>query len=382
MEALEERLRKLTAAGIGDNRIKWAREWQERGKKVVGLSDSLVPEEVVYAAGMLPWRIQGTWETDVPLAAVYRIAQSNTFLTHVLQSLLSGQLAFLDGVICSNRDEEFVRFRDFCEWLGKFEFAYLLEVPAVDSDFTRLRFSRQLREFIRAIEEFGSVEIDDQSLRNAIATYNKGRELLRRAYELRKRESPALSGGEALGLALAATVMPRSQFNEELETLLPHLETREVESRCLGPRILLSSDLLDNPAFIDLIEDTGCLVAMDDMDTGSRYFWECVDDCGDDPVYSLASRYLKNNLPRMFDWRGQAAQIVRWTEEYRIDAVLELPDVFDYTRGFRRPFLERWLKEAGIPSMSFDRSYSLQSSGQLKTRVEAFLEMLGSQGIE
>jgi benzoyl-CoA reductase/2-hydroxyglutaryl-CoA dehydratase subunit BcrC/BadD/HgdB len=140
--------------------------------------------------------------------------------------------------------------------------------------------------------------------------------------------------------------------------------------------VLLSSDMLDNPAYVELVEQAGCLVAMDDLDNGSRYFWKTTDGNSQDPTYDLARRYLRNGSPRMFDWRGQIEQLVTWVKEFNIDGVLELADTFDYPRGFRRPYLERWLKEEGIPAMSFDRDYCLANVSQLKTRIGAFLEIL------
>lgn len=379
MESIEDKFTKLVNAGNKENRNKWAHEWQENGKKVIGILDSLVPEEIIYAAGMLPWRIQGTWQADVSRAATYLLSQSNTFLNHVLQSVLDGELDFLDGMVCSNRDEDFVRFRDFWEWLGKSKLAYLAEVPVIASELSQQRFVGEIRAFISVIEEFAKVKVSDSALLQTIATYDKGRDLLIKMYELRKRPMPPLTGGEALAITNAAMVMPRDEFNQELEAVLPYLEKRDVKVSHTQPRIMLSGDLLDNPAYIDLVEETGCLVAMDDMDTGSRYFWEKVDGSKEDPAQALAKRYLKNRSPRMFDWRGQAEYLVRWAKEFNIDGVLELPDTYDYTRGYRRPFLERWLEEAGIPSMSFGRDYHLSNIGQLRTRIGAFLEILESK---
>lgn len=373
---MEDELEKLVSAGNKENRTKRARKWQQQGKKVMGVLDSLVPEEVIYAAGMLPWRIQGTWQADVSRAMVYRIPEGQSYLNHVLESLLEGELDFLDGMVCSDRDEDFLRFWDYWRHLAKTLPAYIIEVPVIDSELTRQRFAAKIREFIGVIENFGKVKIDDSSLRNAIAVYDKGYTLLRKIYELRKREVPPLSGGEALALANAAMVIPRDEFNKELEALLPYLEKRKANIKHTRPRIMLSSDLLDNPAYVDLVEEAGCLVAMDDLDTGSRYFWETVDGGSKDPAYALAVRYLKNRSPRMYDWRGQTEQLVQWVKEFDIDGVLELPDMYDYTRGFRRPYLERWLKEAGVPSMSFGRDYHLANVGQLKTRIGAFLEIL------
>jgi benzoyl-CoA reductase/2-hydroxyglutaryl-CoA dehydratase subunit BcrC/BadD/HgdB len=372
---MEDKLNRLISAA-NKNRTKWARQWQKQGKKVIGVLDELVPEEVIYAGGMLPWRIQGAWRDDVSLAMVYRLPQSCDFLTHVMESLLEGELDFLDGMVLSNRDEDFVRFRDYWEWLSKTRFLYLIEVPLMDSDLTRRRFTGRIRDFINVMEKLGGVKISDSSLRRAIASYDKGRVLLRKVYELRKKEVPSLSGGEALAITTAAMVMPRDEFNKELEELLPYLEKRKANVHFTRPRLLLSGDLLDNPAYIDMVEEAGCLVAMDDLDNGSRYFWETVGNKDNDPAVVLAKRYLKNHSPRMLDWREQSEKLIQWAKEFRVDGVLDLPDLYDYTRALRRPFWERQLKKAGISEMSFERDYQLANVGQLKTRVGAFLEML------
>src|SRR4030042_4430528 len=105
---MENKLKNLMSAGNRENRVRWAHQWQGQGKKVIGGLDSLVPEEVIYAAGMLPWRIQGTWQEDVSLAMVYRMPQSCDFLSHVLESLLEGELDLLAGMGLSNRDDDLV----------------------------------------------------------------------------------------------------------------------------------------------------------------------------------------------------------------------------------------------------------------------------------
>ena len=373
---MEDKFKQLMSVGDPKNRTKWAQEWRQQGKKVIGVLDSLVPEEVIYAAGMLPWRIQGTWREDVSKAMTYRHPHGNTFLNHVLESLLEGELDFLDGMVCSDRDEDFLRFWDYWRHLAKTLPAHIIEVPVIDSELTRERFAAKIREFIGVIENLGKVKIDDNSLRNAIAVYDKGYNSLRKIYELRKREVPPLSGGEALAMTTAAMVMPRDEFNNRLEELMPYLVQRRASVSHPRPRVMLSSDMLDNPAYVELVEQAGCLVAMDDLDNGSRYFWRITDGNSQDPAYDLARRYLQNGSPRMYDWRGQTEQLVQWIKEFDIDGVLELPDMYDYTRGFRRPYLERWLKEAGVPSMSFGRDYHLANVGQLKTRIGAFLEIL------
>jgi benzoyl-CoA reductase/2-hydroxyglutaryl-CoA dehydratase subunit BcrC/BadD/HgdB len=374
--AMEKKLEELLDTGNLNNRNQWAHEWQKQGKKVIGVLDTLVPEEVIYAAGMLPLRIQGTWQEDVSLSTMYRLPQTCSFLNHVMQSLVEGEYKFLDGMICSNRDEDFLHFRDYWMLLSGTPFSFILDVPAIESEGARKRFATKIRDMMSALAELGNVKIDDASLRKAIAVYDKSRTLVRQVYEMRRKEVPPLTGGEFLSLTIAATVMPRDEFNKQLEYLLPYLEKREAPVSRTRPRILVSSDLLDNPAYIDMVEEAGCIVAMDDMDTGSRYFREEIGSSDDDPAYALAKHYLQNGSARMIDWQKQAEHLVRQVKEFNIDGVLDLPDMFDYPGEFRRTFMESKLKEAGIPEKSFEREYHLSNTGQLKTRIEAFLEML------
>jgi benzoyl-CoA reductase/2-hydroxyglutaryl-CoA dehydratase subunit BcrC/BadD/HgdB len=174
-------------------------------------------------------------------------------------------------------------------------------------------------------------------------------------------------------------VMPGEVFNHELETLFPYLETRRTALKKLKPRILVSSEMLDNPAYLDMVEE-GCLVAMDDMDTGSRYFMQSVDTTLTDRAYALARRYLSGlGAPRMYAWDKQAEQLIKWTADFRIDGVLALPLNWCYPQRYRMPYLAKQLEIAGIPSISLEREYHLASMGQLRTRIGAFLEMLGTK---
>jgi benzoyl-CoA reductase subunit C len=375
---MEDKLNDLLSTGNRIYRTGWAHEWHKQGKKVIGVLDTLVPEEVIFAAGMLPWRIQGTWQDNISLAMMYRVPQSCCFLNHVTQSLLEGEFDFLDGMIASTRDADFVRVWDLWTSLNKTPFTHILDVPIIDSGSARHRFADNIRAMISTLSGFFKVDIDDPSLRHAIAVYDKSRTLLRQVYDLRKQEIPPLSGSEFLSLTTAAAVMPRDEFNRQLEELLPYIKERKVYAGSTLPRILLSSDLLDNPGYADLVEQAGCLIAMDDMDTGSRYFRDEIGEVSNDPAYALATHYLNNRSARMVDWQDQAEHLIQCVKEFNIDGVLDLPDMYDYPREFRRAYIEEKLKKEAIPFMSFERDYHLANTGQLKTRIEAFLEILDS----
>jgi len=376
---MEQRLKVLIESINETNKTRRALEWKKQGKKVIGVLCSYIPEEVIYAAGMLPWQITAAEQTSFSRAMTYRRPMSALYCNAILESLLTGQLDFLDGVVASNREQDLTRLWDVWVYLDKTPFAPIINVPYLDSDLARRQMSKEIKRLIGLLEKFGGLKITEASLRDAIKVFNKTRELLTRLYEMRKREAPPVSGAEAMAIVAASTIMPKDEFNRELEALLPYLDKRKTSLKHLHPRILVSSDTLHDPAFIELVEEAGCLVAMDDLDPGSRYFWEAVDTSLTDPVEALSRRYLSRpGHPRMFPWDSQVQQVIDWVKEYKIDGVLEMPEKYSIPREFRVPYFRTRLAEAGIPNISLQRFYNATEMGQLRVRIEAFREMLES----
>ncbi|MFC1921277.1 2-hydroxyacyl-CoA dehydratase subunit D [Chloroflexota bacterium] len=373
---MEDRLKRLIDGNSEANRTRWAMEWKKQGGKVIGVVSSYVPEEAIWAAGMLPFRLTGTWKDNVENARVYRCLSTGGYGTHVLESILKGELDFLDGIVFADQDQDLLRLWDVILHLKKPSFCHAIHIPFFESEHNNLFLRDEIRRAISSLEDFGGITVTEEALRSSIDTYNQMRSLLSRVYELRKKETPPLSGAEVMGIVTAAQVMPKDEFNRELEALLPYLEERQTNLSLVHPRLLLSSEFLDNPAYIDLIEE-GCLVAMDDMDTGSSYFDQTVDTALEDPAYALAKRYLGHHgLPRMLHWDKQVEQILKWINEYNIDGVLNLALMWSHPQLIRRIYLENKLGEAGIPYLFIEREYYLANVGQLRTRIGAFLEML------
>jgi benzoyl-CoA reductase/2-hydroxyglutaryl-CoA dehydratase subunit BcrC/BadD/HgdB len=377
---MEDRLKGLVDGNSETNRKKWAMEWKKQGKKVIGVMSSYVPEEVISAAGMLPFRITGTWQENISRARVYYHVESNcAYCNHVLESFLSGELDFLDGIIATDQDDVLRVTFEVLEYLKKKPFSCLIHIPFFESELNYRYFAGEIRRLITRLEDFSGVKITEDSMHSSIDTYNQMRDLLNQVYEMRKKEIPPLSGAEALGIITTAQVMPKENFNSELETLLPYLEKRQTNLKQVKPRLLLSSDHLDDQRYLELVEES-CLIAMDDMDTGIRYFIKNVENDLEDPAYALAKRYLsRHGAPNIAHWDRQAEQLIKWVKEYNIDGILSLPITWCYSQTYRMPWLSRELEKAGIPSISLEREYQLANAGQLRTRIGAFLEMLGTK---
>lgn len=381
---MEAELKSLVALGNEANRAKYVTGWKKQGKKVAGLLCSYIPEEIIHAAGMLPWRVFGTWQSGTPHANKWRTSDTCLYCNHVLEALLIDKLDFLDVVIATDWDQELVRLWDVWCYLKKTPHCLIIDVPIVNTD-TAVKFSvKQLIRFCQEIEAIAGMEISEKALENSIKVYETTRSLVHRLYELRKKDAPPLSGAEMLGITTAALLMPKEEFNAQLHSLLPYLEKRKVKFKKVSPRILVSSDRLDNPEYLQAVEESGCLIAMDDLDTGSRHFWNEVTVMSasspttkHDMLNALARRYLMQPAsPRMMDWHEQVLRVIEWARDFNIQGVLELPQGYSRYREFRDNYFRTNLEKAGIPVMSFRREYYVANTGQLKTRAGAFTEML------
>lgn len=372
----EEKLQRLLNANNPEERNKWALEWKKQGKKVIGMIDYYVPEEIICAAGMLPWKVTGTWQAATPLAVEYRPVNVDVACNHILESLLRGEYDFLDGVVFTDWDDDIRCLYDVFEYLQRIPFTRIIHVPRNNNELAYRYYERSLGRLQTELGEFGQLGISDSSLHLAIQLCGTTRALLRKVYELRKKDIPPLTGEENLKLTTASLVMPKDIFNKELSELLPYLEKRKAPIRQSQLRLLVSSERLDHPGYLQLIERAGALVAMDDIDIGSRQVWTVVENSGS-PLYDLAKSYIRRPAcPRMTDYEVQIKQVVEWVKEYNIDGVLNFPHMYAYSRLYVVPHFNKILDEAGIPVATFLHEYHLANEGQLMTRIGAFVEML------
>jgi benzoyl-CoA reductase/2-hydroxyglutaryl-CoA dehydratase subunit BcrC/BadD/HgdB len=374
---MEDRLKALVASNQPANRNRWALEWKNQNKKVIGLLCTYVPEEIIAAAGMLPWRITGTWKEAAPLAGVYRPEMTCRFCSHALESVLNGELDFLDGAIGTQVDDDFKRLLDVLLAIKRPAFVHMMYLPHVSNKVTAAMWLKSVRDLTKEMEDLSGVKITEKALNQQIEIYNTMRALLSKVYAMRKRDIPPLTGAEVLGLTTAARIMPREDFNSELEALLPYIDSRRIDLKKTKPRLLMSGEYLDHPGYVELVEKAGAVVVMDDFDTGSRYIWDSVAGNSTDAFEALASRYLnKPAAARMANWNEQAAQLLDWVKEFHVDGIVELRQLYSLPLDYRFFAMKRKFEAAGIPYISLSREYHLANEGMLGTRIEAFIEMI------
>lgn len=345
---------------------------KETGKKIVGCISTYVPEEVIYAVGFLPTGIFGSTET-FSKADAYLPSFSCSFVRGFLEKLLEGEYAYLDLITLSSLCDSMWGFYGIWGTLSPSPQIYLLHYPSAQSEEAFEYFTDEVRRFKSYMEKSAGKVIAEDDLRAAIEIYNENRRLLKKLYNLRKEESPAVSGVEAVEAVLSSMTSPKLEHNRALENLL-----REIENRDEYPegdiRLLVSGHVVEDPEVLSVIESSGSLIVSDDLDTGSRYFWSLCDDAAD-PVESISRRYFTIPSPYCSSIQDRLRYIKDMVKEFKVQGIVFLTRKFCDPYLFDYPMLAQALRDDGVPSLLLDYEYPL-AKGAIKTRIEAFLEML------
>lgn len=367
----------VDAAGCILNRA--IRDWKDQGGKVVGYFCSMIPEELFMAAGLLPFRMRATGSTGSEAGDAWLTSLNCSFPRHCLSLALEGGFEFLDGVVCINSCDHIRRLYDVWQRTLPTGFIEFLTLPRHAGPDQIAWYAEEFRLLEAKLEEYFGVEITTDAVRQAIRLANQTRRLQRHLYELRKREHPPITGAEALSVMVAGTAMPKEQYNELLGTLLEHLSAHDADE-AYRARLLVTGGILDDPAWVSAIEEVGGLVVADITCFGARLMWEDVDEGMSDPLAALARYYLADrpSCPRLYGSQERRSQFaMQMFREFGCDGIVGEKMVFCDQWNVEHYLLGSDLKEAGIPFLSLERSYLTSGTGQLKTRVQAFIETMG-----
>ena len=349
-----------------------ARAWKERtGGKVIGVFCCDVPEELIYAAGMLPVRLLGGHE-EATEGNLHFPTNVCPYPTSCLDQALKGRYDYLDGVIVPNVCDMVRAMYGAWKLNVGIPYLYFLEVPQRISPRGVEFFAEMLDRFRSSLEELSGNSISDASLREAIDVYNRNRELLRQGCELRKRG--LVSGVELQEMVLSSMLMPKEEHNQLVSHYLEEASQRNAAGD--GGRLLVSASMLDDTDFFQLIEDCGGQVVADDMPTGTRYFYYSVDG-GAEPLQALAQRYLAQiPCPRKM-LPGARLQYVDQTMSGADvqGAIIHNLKACD-CHLYEYPYLRDMLEARGLPVLFFRGE---ETEAELETQrddIEAFIEMI------
>jgi benzoyl-CoA reductase/2-hydroxyglutaryl-CoA dehydratase subunit BcrC/BadD/HgdB len=292
---------------------------------------------------------------------------------------LLGEYGFLDGVVLVNSCDNLRRIYDHWKRQLPTPFLRIMSLPRKTGPAQVDWYRGELAELRSGVQEHFGLEISDANLWEAIRLHNETRRLQRKLYRLRTAKEPPIGGADTLAVVVAGTAMPKETYNGMLRELLDELRDAEGITDYRA-RLMVLGSILDDPDYLRVIEDQGGLVVTDSTCFGSRLFWEDVREEGDDPIQALAQYYVadRHSCPRTYGEHERRAEFVReMIREFQVDGVVGERLSFCDQWGFAQYSIENDFKEDGIPYLPLEREYILSGVGQLRTRIQAFLETLG-----
>ena len=361
-------------------------EHQKKGGKVFGTFCVYVPDEVVFAAGAIATGLCGGSQFWVPDGE--RVLPKNTC------PLIKASVGARIGKTCP-----FFRIADMyvgettCDGKKKAWEILKEEVPVHVMDIPQMkrpkdidRWAEEIMDFIKVVEDFTGNKITAESLGGAIKLINDKRKALARVYAARKADPTPISGKDSLLVSQIAFYDDPARCAQMANKLADELEERVKKGEGVFPkgakRILISGTPMAVPNWKlhHVIENLGAAVVCEETCTGTRYFENLVDETKTTvagQVRALAERYMKTNCACFTPNKARIDDIIRLAREYKADGVIDVNLKFCTLYDTEGRDVERALKAAGIPVLGLETDYTDTDAEQLRTRVGAFLEMLG-----
>jgi len=356
------------------------KEWQATGRKVIGWFNPYVPEEIIHAAGMLPFEVTGDNEpVQMHGAEAHIYSNSCSKIRTCWQLQLDGNYSFLDGYVSSHMCDQDMRLFEVWSYYKKLPYMDAIYAPRKRDEVAVKLYLTDIEDFRSRLSQFLICRIPDLHIANSIKVYNRGRELMQQLYELRKRDRPPVTGAEAVEVSKAAARMPRERFNELMEQLLAEIKRtgREIKK---ARRLMLIGNDLHNTTQIAALESADAVVVVDEMDLGVRRAWGQV-DTKLPPMEALARYYVLGRPVDKHTWNsdGRLDFICDIAEQYKVDGVVSENVRFCTYPGWDKFDLKKKLQERGIPILELDLEYGHPGGAQMRIRAEAFMEMLESR---
>ncbi len=362
-----------------------AKELKAQGKKIIGYLTALAPVEIMTAAGVVPVRLKGNVSEPVTKGDAYMETIVCPFVRNVFDAAVKGKYAYLDGMLLPHQCDSIDRTNDVWSDNLNLNYWHFLNVPHV-TDAPSIEFTKELfRVFISTLEKFTGSKITDEALSKAIKLHNENRAIMRDLYSLRKSNPPLISGIEMMKVLVAAMSLPVEESSALIKNIIEEVKQRKSTPAGKQARIMILGDQIDDVAIIEAIESTGASLVMDELSLGSKMYWGDV-DVTPDPVQGIAERYLKKlKIPTTFVDEGATYQekldsrfgnIKEHIKEFKVDGVILFIYKYCDPYGFEVPAVKSYIEAAGASVLYIEDEYTTSTLARVKTRIEAFLEMI------
>ena len=360
-------------------KVKVLQEKDKKNRRFLGLTSSYVPEEIIVAAGMVPFRITGS-TYPLSLSKTYFSGNISSFAQSCLEGALRKEYDFLEGVVIGGETDAIKRLYD--EWLHfvtKNDHVYIFDIPKLITDDALLHYRESIISLKQRIEKDFDLSIDDKKLFEAIALCNDTRSMLNKLNNLRKSDISLIDSIQILEICQLGISGDKNTFNTELKALLGQLEDKIDYKNVTGatqPRLLMTGSFQDGRELLSIIQKSGGNLVCEDLDNRIGYFRTEVPS-NNDPLLAIAIGYMeKPPSASVVDFQKRADFLLSLIKEFNIKGVIYHVLKFDDPYLFEFPDIKESFSKNKIPVVRIETEVGRMAEGQIKTRIEAFIDTL------
>jgi benzoyl-CoA reductase/2-hydroxyglutaryl-CoA dehydratase subunit BcrC/BadD/HgdB len=346
------------------------------GKKIVGYFCTYTPVELLHAAGVLPVRIMGgVGQVDDAYSLAPNFICPTLLLS--LEKALKGRYDYLSGIVQGYTCDVACGLVNIWEENIGGDIFHTIPLPYNDNPEAREYFRSCISELNDKLEETLGVTFTEASLGESLALYATIRNLVLGLYEKLHAGTLPLSAGDFFSIIQSGFVMSPEEYLIMLKKLTEEIEEAEAH-RGEGVPLLISGSLVEDQRAFKLLEDVGGLVVADDLCTGFRHFYPASGE-GSDAVERLIDRYMKRfPCPSRIRAKDRVPLMVDLVNRSKAQGVLFLLEKFCTPHLSDYPILREELMREGIQSIVIEMDESGIMEGQVRTRLQSFIEMLES----
>ena len=355
---------------------------KSEGKRCVAYVCENVPEPLLNLAGTFSIRLRAPRTGSMEMATYYLTSFLCEYSRALLERAIEGGFKFADCIItpdgCTMMNR-CVENMELLKTMDKEKFFYeYMEIPMkCDDNGLNLYTLQCTNHILKPLAENFGIDVSDAAIRESVRRHNRVCELIRAIGDFRKEENPRITGYEFHIITLATYAAPQDMLIEKLEETLEELKTREPEPKNpFRARVVVVGSEIDDVDFVKLVEETGAYVCADRFCYGSLPALTQV--CRHYMTHSQCPRYM--DMPKML---GRREYVNALAKEYNADGIIyeqiKFCDPWAYERMVGSHVLQH---DFGYPVLSVDRPYTIAGSGQMRTRVQAFVESIEIKKIQ
>lgn len=356
------------------------------GKKQVGYLCAYTPQEILAAADVSPLRLFHAGGSK-EVSAGELITQS--VFCDFTKSTLG---AFAEkNPLYENLDKVYTFYTCDCirsttEAINdRFVPATIFNLPRVKNGaHAREYYTQELGAFVKDLESLTGKKVEQNQIRINIAKYNEAKRLLRKISDYRKADHPLLGNTEYQKIANSYYYLPVDELTGQLRAVDRQLEEApDLQNGVRPVRLMIAGGMLaegDTKVVRMIEEDLGAKIVVEDNCSGVSPFSKDIHERHEDVFADLAEGYLdKAPCARMRPLKDRLEHTMQLARDYRVDGVIYYYLKFCPCYGMTKNEFLKSYEEMGIPVLEMPVDYSVGDEGQIKTRLEAFIEVLASE---